>query len=283
MADNEAGDTYSWTEAGGMKQGYVENTASAQELEQKALQGESNWNKNVPTQYKSLANKWSGQQGVMKIIPVQQEQKFTISAVADIAKGVSAPQPQIVPISDVSVIPHQISFDFFDTTEGKFGISNATEKHMQLECDIYVSELVYFWWNHGTNGSADFKGLNYMNQLYNYMESLGTNYTSNNVAKIQNFEDTTEFIKFRTSFLTQFSGWQCKFISHTFGTFNGVFTEVKYDVSSGEQFAKWHVKVEEAIFTSDTATDGKKPVPETSGGDQSGSSQVNTDSQANTE
>ena len=68
-----------------------------------------------------------------------------------------------------------------------------------------------------------------------------------------------------------------------FGTFNGVFTEVKYDVSSGEQFAKWHIKVEEALFTTDTSPDGKKPVPETSGGDQSGSSQVNTDSQANTE
>lgn len=283
MTDNSEGESYSWTEAGGMEQGYVENTASAQELEQKALQGESNWSNNIPSQYKSLANKWSGQQGVMKIIPVQQEQKFTISAVADIAKGLSDPQPQIVPISDVSVVPHQISFDFFDTTEGKFGISNATEKHMQLECDIYVSELVYFWWNHGTNGGTDFKGLNDMNRLYNYMESLGTDYTSNNVAKFQNFEDTTEFIKFRTSFLTQFSGWQCKFISHTFGTFNGVFTEVKYDVSSGEQFAKWHVKIEEAIFTSDTSTDGIKAAQEgqdgqqTSGGDQSGSSQANTE------
>lgn len=283
MSDNEAGESYDWSGAGGMAQGYVDSTASAEELKQQALQGESNWNKNIPTQYKNLANKWSGQQGVMKIIPVQQIQKFTLSVVADIAKGVSNPQPQIVPISDVSVVPHQISFDFFDTTEGKFGISNATEKHMQLECDIYVNELVYFWWNHGTNGSASFKGLDSMNKLYNYMESLGTNYTSSNVAKIQNFEDTTEFIKFRTSFLTQFSGWECKFISHTFGTFNGVFTEVKYDVSSGEQFAKWHIKVEEALFTTDTSPDGKKPVPETSGGDQSGSSQVNTDSQANTE
>lgn len=277
MGNNEMGESYDWSAAGGMEQGYVYNDLSAKELEARASAEEKKWNSSIPTQYKSLAGKWSGQQGVMKIIPVQQEQKFTISAVADIAKGVSNPQTQIVPISDVSVVPHQISFDFFDTTEGKIGISNATEKHMQLECDIYVSELVYFWWNHGTNGSASFTGLDSMNKLYNYMESLGTNYTSNNVAKIQNFEDTTEFIKFRTSFLTQFSGWQCKFISHTFGTFNGVFTEVKYDVSSGEQFAKWHIKVEEAIFTSDTATDGIKPAQETSGGDQSGSSQANTE------
>ena len=125
MSDNEAGESIDWSGAGGMEQGYVDSTASSKELEQKALQGESNWNKSVPTQYKSLANKWSGQQGVMKIIPVQQIQKFTLSVVADIAKGVSNPQPQIVPISDVSVVPHQISFDFFDTTEGKFGISNV--------------------------------------------------------------------------------------------------------------------------------------------------------------
>src|SRR5574344_784655 len=122
MSDNEAGESIDWSGAGGMAQGYVDSTASAEELKQQALQGESNWNKNIPTQYKSLANKWSGQQGVMKIIPVQQIQKFTLSVVADIAKGVSNPQPQIVPISDVSVVPHQISFDFFDTTEGKFGI-----------------------------------------------------------------------------------------------------------------------------------------------------------------
>lgn len=283
MTNNEMGEIYDWNSADGMRGGYVETTATPQELEQKATSGEQSWSSNVPSQYKSLASKWSGQQGVMKIIPIQQHQKFTYSVVADIAKGLSDPQPQIVPISDVSVIPHQISFNFFDTTEGKFGISNATEKHMQLECDIYVNELVYFWWNHGTNGSVNFKGLDSMNKLYNYMESLGTNYTSSNVAKIQNFEDTTEFIKFRTSFLTQFSGWQCKFISHTFGTFNGVFTEVKYDVSSGEQFAKWHVKIEEALFTTDTAIDGVKPEQKTSDGDPSGNSQANTDSQANTE
>lgn len=279
MTNNEMGEVYDWSSADGMQGGYVDTYATPKELESKASSGEQSWNANIPSQYKSLAGKWSGQQGVMKIIPMQQHQKFTYSVVADIAKGLSDPQPQIVPISDVSVVPHQISFDFFDTTEGKFGISNMTEKHMQVECDIYVSELVYFWWNHGTNNGANYKGLDAMNKLYNYMESLGNNYTANNVAQIQNFEDTTEFIKFRTSFLTQFSGWQCKFISHTFGTFNGVFTEVKYDVSSGEQFAKWHVKIEEALFTTDTGTDGIKPSNDknTSEGDQSGASQAQSD------
>lgn len=276
---NEMGESVDWSDTGGMEAGYVYNDKSKAELEQIAQQREQSWQSGVPEQYKTLAGKWSGQQGVMKIIPIQQEQKFTLSTVADIAKGVSAPQPQVIPISDVSVTPHQISFDFFDTTEGKIGISNATEKHMQLECDIYVTDLIYYWWNHGSNGKTDFKGLNAMNQTYNYIESLEENFNSKNVAQMQAFENTTEFIKFRNSFLTQFFGWQCKFVGHTFPTFNGVLTDVKYDIGSGEQFAKWHIKVEEALFTSDTSTDGKKAADEsqTSGGDSNNNSQATTE------
>lgn len=228
------------------------------------------WGDTVPEEYHDAAGQWSGQQGVMKIVPQYQKQSFSISQVADIAEGLPDPSTQIMPISDVQVRPHQISFDFFDTTEGKIGISNATEKHMQVECDVYVTDLVYFYWNHG--GNENFSGLDYMRYLSGYFDSLGENWDSTALEKLYDFENTNDFIKFRTAFLTQFSGWVCRFVSHTFGTFNGVFTDVSYDINSGEQFAKWHLKIEEAIFTGDYSEDGKKPT-ETSKGDQQNSSQ----------
>lgn len=228
------------------------------------------WGDTVPEEYHDAAGQWSNQQGVMKIVPQYQKQSFSISQVADIAAGLPDPSTQIMPISDVQVRPHQISFDFFDTTEGKIGISNATEKHMQVECDVYVTDLVYFYWNHG--GNENFSGLDYMRYLSGYFDSLGENWDSTALEKLYDFENTNEFIKFRTAFLTQFSGWVCRFVSHTFGTFNGVFTEVSYDINSGEQFAKWHLKIEEAIFTRDYSEDGKKPT-ETSKGDQQNASQ----------
>lgn len=232
-------------------------------------QQEKSWGDTVPEQYRDATGQWSNQQGVMKIVPMFQKQTFSVYEVADIAEGVANPSTQIMPISDVQVRPHQISFDFFDTTEGKIGISNATEKHMQVECDVYVTDLVYFYWNHG--GTSNFSGLDYMSYLSGYFDSLGENWDSNAVASLYDFENTNEFIKFRNAFLTQFSGWVCRFVSHTFSTFNGVFTDVSYDINSGEQFAKWHLKIEEAIFTGDYSEDGKKPT-ETSSGDQANNS-----------
>lgn len=228
------------------------------------------WGDTVPEEYHDAAGQWSGQQGVMKIVPQYQKQSFSNYTVAYISEGLPEPSTQIMPISDVQVRPHQISFDFFDTTEGKIGISNATEKHMQVECDVYVTDLVYFYWNHG--GNENFSGLDYMRYLSGYFDSLGENWDSTALEKLYDFENTNDFIKFRTAFLTQFSGWVCRFVSHTFGTFNGVFTDVSYDINSGEQFAKWHLKIEEAIFTNDYSEDGKKPT-ETSNGDQQNSSQ----------
>ena len=69
---------------------------------------------------------------MVKIIPVAQKQKFTYSTVAYIATKQEEPKTQVFPISDVSVIPHQITFDFYDTTEGRVGVANAVEKHMQV-------------------------------------------------------------------------------------------------------------------------------------------------------
>lgn len=226
---------------------------------------EKTWINGIPEQYRDAAEIWSGQQGVMKIVPQYRKRGFTHTEVADIAEGFSEPQTQIFPISDVQVHPHQISFDFFDTTEGKIGVSNATEKHMQVECDIYVTELVYYYWNHGGK-SNDYNGLNYMKYLNNFFDSLGDTWDARALEKLYGFEDTTEFIKFRTGFMMQFSGWVCRFVSHTFSTFNGVITEINYDISSGEQFAKWHLKIEEAIFTEDYSETGQKA--DTSAGNQ---------------
>ena len=82
---------------------------------------------------------WDRMGGIMKIEPVMKKQDFSYQSVAYINEGLPYPQIQRVPIQGVKITPHQISFDFFDTTEGKIGVSNATEKHMVLECDILVT------------------------------------------------------------------------------------------------------------------------------------------------
>ena len=275
--DNTKGSYYEET-LGGMPGGALEpwesnpflESADDEELTDKideyANNQSKNWINNIPETYRDAAEIWQSQQGVVKIVPEFAKQTFTATAVADIAEGLSEPQTQVFPVSDVQVRPHQISFDFFDTTEGKIGVSNATEKHMQLEFDVYVTDLVYFYWNHGNNKGGDYSGLDYMQYLNEFFDSLEGEWDDSALEKLYNFEDTTKFIKFRNTLFTQYSGWVCRFVGHTFSTFDGVFTDVSYDVSCGETFAKWHVKIEEAIFTPDYSPDGKKPT-DTSTGD----------------
>lgn len=207
------------------------------------------------------AYEWGTQAGIMRIVPISKVQSFTQSMVADIADGVEDPVTQMIPVANVNVIPHHISFDFFDTTEGRFGVSNATEKHMSLECDVYVSELVYFWWQHGSNDG--FKGLDNMQEVYKYIDELGDGDDQekyfNALDKFTDFEMTDEFMKFRSSLFTQFNGWVLKLVGHTFPTFYCVMTDIKYDLSEGETQAKYHLKFEEAIFTEDTSATGQKP------------------------
>ena len=225
------------------------------------------------------AYEWGTQAGIMRIVPISKVQSFTQSMVADIADGVEDPVTQMIPVANVNVIPHHISFDFFDTTEGRFGVSNATEKHMSLECDVYVSELVYFWWQHGSNDG--FKGLDNMQEVYKYIDELGDGDDQekyfNALDKFTDFEMTDEFMKFRSSLFTQFNGWVLKLVGHTFPTFYCVMTDIKYDLSEGETQAKYHLKFEEAIFTEDTSATGQKPEAE---GDTNGgmTDSVTTDS-----
>ncbi|MBR3208658.1 MAG: hypothetical protein IKF82_00160 [Bacilli bacterium] len=257
---------------------------------------------------------WDRQAGMMKIEPITKKQNLSYWSVAYIQKGMPYPQIQRIPISDVKVTPHQISFDFFDTTEGKIGVSNATEKHMIVELDIYVTDLIYYYWNHsgsenaghlagfdGTGGMGAYTGLRFINQEYQdiaqLMESEGCNQKWEDGRLNQNgegfwnwlwsevnpwnrtvndFQQTQAFIDFRNTFLQQFSGWICKFTAQSFGVFDGVITDISYEIESGFSDAKWHVKIEEAIFTEDYSEDGTKP-SSTSDGSQTNSGDVQVD------
>ena len=262
--------------------------------------------------YEAL-KQWDRMGGMMKIEPITKKQNFQYTTVAYIADGLPEPQVQRVPISDPKITPHQISFDFFDTSEGKIGVSNANEKHMVLECDILVSDIIYFYWNHsgssnqgqllgfdGTGGMGAYTGLRFMQQQQKAVESLIAgdcsdngdfdngvynkngeglmNWAVSNInpwnRTVNDFQETQAFIDFRNTFLQQFSGWICKFTSEVFGVFDGVITDISYEIESGFLDAKWHLKVQEAIFTEDYSEDGKKPSNAEGSQDQSGPVQV---------
>lgn len=255
---------------------------------------------------------WDRMGSMMKIEPILKKQNFQYTTVAYIANGLPTPQVQRVPISSAKITPHQISFDFFDTSEGKIGVSNASEKHMVLECDILVTDLIYFMWNHagssnqgqlfgfdGTGGMGAYTGMRFIQQQADAVESLISGGCKNNgdfekgiynkngeglmnwlVSSINpwnrtvnDFQETQAFIDFRNTFLQQFTGWICKFTSEVFGVFDGVITDISYEIEDGFLDAKWHLKVQEAIFTEDYSEDGKK-APETSDGSQDQSGNV---------
>ena len=232
-----------------------------------------NWLETVPAEYRDLANKWASQQGMIKIVPVQQKQKFTYSTVSYIASKQEEPKTQVFPICDVSVVPHQITFDFYDTTEGRVGVSNAVEKHMQVEFDVYLTDLLAQFWIFGENNEYTLGGTtmpNVKKQFWNAVEN-GTYLDFEG-----DLEKTTGFSDFRATFLQQHSGWVCKFVSHIFGVFQGVITDVSYQVGAGESFAKWHIKLEEAIFTDAYSETGQKP-QEQSSDTSSGSTEASGD------
>lgn len=248
--------------------------------------------------YKSLVA-YDGQAGIMKIEPVSLKQGFTYWTTAYINEGLSYPQIQRVPVTNINIKPHQISFDFFDTTEGKIGVSNATEKHMEVEGDIYVTELIYYYWDHyqdsksGKTGDHT-TGLRAGAKTRKMIDSIISGIREDGKTNLEidktidrsangqhrnssldnsdsrlsftgadkysnlgidfitpNFEETQAFIDFRNTFLMTFTGWVCKFTSQTFGTFYGVFTDISYQIDDGYSDAKWHFKIEEAVFTED--------------------------------
>lgn len=240
---------------------------------------DSNWLNTIPAQYRDLANRWASQQGMVKIVPIQQRQKFTYSTVSYIASKQEQPKTQIFPICDVSVVPHQITFDFYDTTEGRIGVSNAVEKHMQVEFDVYLTDLLAQFWIFGEDDKYILGGTtmpNYKKQFWESVEN-GTYLDFEG-----DLEKTTGFADFRATFLQQHSGWVCKFVSHIFGVFQGVITDVSYQIGSGESFAKWHVKIEEAIFTDAYQENGQKAAADNTTETSSGSTETSGDA-TNTE
>ena len=222
------------------------------------------WYTGVPKVYKAVAQRWSNQQGMLKITPIQQRQKFTYSTVAYIAKKTEEPKTQIFPVTDVNVTPHQITFDFYDTTEGRIGVSNAVEKHMSVECDVYLTDLLAQFWIFGNDNEYMIGGAT--NAFKNYKQEWWDAVENNTYLSFEgDLEATPEFADFRNTFLQQHSGWVCRFTSHTFGVFQGVITDVSYNIGAGESFAKWHLKFEEAVFMDEAySTEGKKPESTTS-------------------
>lgn len=220
-----------------------------------------NWIQTVTPKYQYKAYNWQKQQGMLKIIPLQQRQKFTYSTVAYIASKQEQPKTQVFPVSDVSIIPHQITFDFYDTTEGRIGVSNAVEKHMSVECDIYVTDLIAQYWIFGEDNQYDIG----LSKIPNYKKKYWDAVENKNYLNFEgDLEKTKAFAEFRATFLQQHSGWVCRFVSSIFGVFTGVITDVSYQIGNGESFAKWHIKLEEALFTSDYQETGQKPASETS-------------------
>ena len=228
-----------------------------------------NWLETIPDEYKSVAAKWADQRGVVKITPVEQRQKFTYATVAYIADKQEEPKTQIFPVVDVQTKPHQIKWDFYSSTEGRIGVSNAIEEHMTVEFDVYLSELIAIYWAFGDNDVYDYGLPTYGNMKRRWWDAVenGTYLDFE-----EDLESTKKFIDFRNTFLQQHSGWVCRFASHTFGVFQGVINNVNYNIGAGESFAKWHVVLEEAVFLKDAySTTGQKPEATTSDGSTSDS------------
>lgn len=253
---DEAGDreidinSSSW---GGMQSGAVNDYESTQS---------SNWISTVPSKYRQQAITWASQKGMVKITPIKQKQKFTYTTIPYIAEHQEEPKAQIFPITDLQVIPHQITWDFYDTTEGRVGVSNAVEKHMVCEFDVYLTDLVASYWAFGDNDEYNYGIPSIPNLKKRWWNAVENNTYLNFEGDI---ESTKEFIDFRNNFLQQHSGWVCRFASHAFGVFYGVINDVSYNIGGGESFAKWHIKIEEAIFMEGMySAEGKKPEAQTS-------------------
>lgn len=258
--DNEIHDSETW---GGMKSGAVQYKSTQN----------PKWMETIPAQYKSSAAKWASQRGVVKITPIEQRQKFTYSTVSYIASLQAEPKTQIFPVVDVQTSPHQIQWDYYDSSEGRVGVSNAKEMHMTVEFDVYLSELIAMYWAFGENDEYKYGMDTFLGTKKRWWNAV-ENDTYLNFE--EDIEATKGFIDFRNSFLQQHNGWVCRFASHTFGVFQGVIDNVSYSIGGGESFAKWHVKLAEAVFLYYSDTGQKQDATETSNGSTTGSGDATT-------
>lgn len=256
-SSDQAGDNYGYTDSStwdGMESGAVQRPSTQTD----------DWLRNVPAQYRNIAKQWAEQKGVVKIVPLEQRQRFTYTTIPYIASKLAEPKTQIFPIVDLQVTPHQINWDFYSTTEGRVGVSNAVEEHMSCEFDVYLTDLIAAYWVYGDDNQYNYKIPIFSDMRKEWWDAV-ENKTYLDFEK--DYESTKEFIDFRNTFLQQHMGWVCRFASHTFGVFQGVINQVNYSIGAGESFAKWHIKIEEAIFLKGAySTSGKKEDSTTSDG-----------------
>lgn len=223
---------------------------------------EGNVDDSVPEKYKKLWQNWSKQRGLLKIKPKMQfayntkgegNKKYDQDLIEKTSvnylneDNITQPVTQIVPIQNVKTTPHLTGFSFFDSSDGNYGIEKATTEHMTVEFEVMFSELMLYYYNYKnyakTYGGSQWMGLQKLSAV-----------TDSTLVNIDKREEANAFVKVRESFLQEYSGWACTFTSSNFGSFDGVITELSYDIEEGETDAKYSVKIEEVVVPTDTTT-----------------------------
>lgn len=215
----------------------------------------------MPEKYSKIWGKWSTQRGILKIKP---EMKFAYNTKATASDNKSSttkdtttfetsvtylnndkstqPVTQTFPIEDVKITPHMTSFEFFDTSEGTVGIEKATYQHMVVEFQVTFSTLLLYYYNYA-NYAKEYSGASQWMGLSDLYKQKTTDVIDN--AELENRE---RFIRIRQRFLQEYSGWACTFTSNVFGVFQGVITDLQYNVDSGDTDGIYSIKIEEVII-----------------------------------
>lgn len=221
----------------------------------------------VPEKYSKIWGKWSTQRGILKVKP---EMKFAYNTKATASDNDSSttedtttfetsvtylnndkstqPVTQTFPIEDVKITPHMTSFEFFDTSEGTVGIEKATYQHMIVEFQVTFSTLLLYYYNYA-NYAKEYSGASQWMGLSDLYKQKATDVIDN--AELENRE---RFIRIRQRFLQEYSGWACTFTSNVFGVFQGVITDLKYNVDAGDTDGIYSIKIEEIIIPDESTT-----------------------------
>ena len=215
----------------------------------------------MPEKYSKIWGKWSTQRGILKIKP---EMKFAYNTKATASDNKSSttedtttfetsvtylnndkstqPVTQTFPIEDVKITPHMTSFEFFDTANGTVGIEKATYQHMIVEFQVTFSTLLLYYYNYA-NYAKEYSGASQWMGLSDLYKQKATDVIDNS-----ELENRERFIRIRQRFLQEYSGWACTFTSNVFGVFQGVITDLTYNIDSGDTDAIYSIKIEEIII-----------------------------------
>jgi hypothetical protein len=217
----------------------------------------------VPEEYREIWNGWSQQHGMLKVKPevkfyyntkVTGDQKsdktdktIDVTSVSYINNDKSTqPVTQVFPIQNLNVTPHFTNFTFYEGGDGNnYGIQQATYQPMIVECDVTFSALLLYYYNYA-NYAKEYTGASQWMGL----EAI-KNADGHGMYYFDEAEKSEQFVNIRQRFLQEYSGWACTFSSTAFGTFQGVFTEIKYKIEEGDTDAVYSIKIEEVIITDD--------------------------------